>query len=329
MENFQMSKRKLRNLEVSSIGYGAMGLSHGYGPTPSKEESIKIIKKVYEMGYTFFDTAEVYGHGENEIIVGEGLKDIRDKVKIATKLHIVDSSEGYEKIIRRHLDESFKRLQTNYVDLYYLHRCPKTINVEEVAKVMGKLIAEKKIGGWGLSQVDSETIRKAHAITPLTAIQSEYSLMERMFEKDVIPTCQELNIGFVPFSPLASGFLSGGAKPNEAYVGDDVRRAITRFKGENVKKNQPLIDLLTKFAQKKNCTTSQISLAWMLKKYPFVVPIPGSKTLSRIEENAKADKVQFTDEEFKEFEKELERITIYGNRTDEDIMKMGTVKLMK
>ena len=329
MEKIQMSRRKLRDLEVSSIGYGCMGLSHGYGPTPPKEEAIKIIKKAYEIGYTFFDTAEVYGHGENEELVGAALKDIRDKVEIATKLHIVDPSEGYEKIIRRHLEESMKRLQTNYVDLYYLHRCPSTINVEEVAKVMGMLIKEKKIKGWGLSQVDAQTIRKAHAITPLTAIQSEFSLMERMFEKEVIPTCKELRIGFVPFSPLASGFLSGGAKPNEAYVGDDVRRAITRFEGTNVQKNQPLMDLVSKWAKKKNCTTSQISLAWMLNKYPFLSPIPGSKTLSRIEENAKAALVKLTDEELNEFETELSGITIYGNRTDEAIMAMGHVKLIK
>ena len=320
-----LSRRKIGKLEVSSIGYGCMALSHGYGQTPSKEDAIKACRHAYEIGYTFFDTAEAYGNGENEIILGEAVKDIRDKVEIATKLVIHDPNVDLEKYIREHLDASLKRLQMNFVELYYLHRCQDGLNYEEVARVMGKLINEKKIGGWGMSQVSAEIIRKAHAITPLTAIQSEYSLMERMFEKEVLPTCAELGIGFVAFSPLASSFLCGGAKANEKYTGDDVRRAITRFKAENVEKNKPMIDLIEKYGKKLGCTNAQISLSWMMKKYPFCVPIPGPKTLKYIDDNAGADKVNFTDEIFKEFEKELEGIKVYGNRTDEDIIKMGYV----
>ena len=227
------------------------------------------------------------------------------------------------------LNDSLKRLQTDYIDIYYQHRVPIDSNVEEVAQWMGEFIKEGKIRAWGQSQSTVEQIRKAHAITPLTAIQNEYSMMERMFERDVIPTCKELNIGFVAFSPMASGFLSGKYDKNTQYKGDDVRRVITRFAPENVEKNQPLLDLLHEVANKKGITPAQISLAWMLKKYDFVVPIPGMRKDERVIENLGAAGIELTDAEFEKIEKELDKITIYGNRTDEDIHKLGTVKAIE
>ena len=224
------------------------------------------------------------------------------------------------------MNDSLKRLQTDYIDIYYEHRVPLDSNVEEVAGWMGEFIKEGKIRAWGQSQSTPEQIKKAHAVTPLTAIQSEYSMMERMFEKDVIPLCKELNIGFVAFSPMASGFLSGKYNKNTQYKGDDVRRVITRFAPENVEKNQPLLDLLNEVADKKGITPAQISLAWMLHKYPHVVPIPGMRKDERVIENLGAADVILTDEEFNNIETELNKITIYGNRTDEDIHKLGTVK---
>ena len=217
---------------------------------------------------------------------------------------------------------SLARLGTDHVELYYQHRVPNSIPVEDVAVVMGELIAEGKILGWGQSQATEEQIRRAHAVTPLTAIQSEYSIMERMFEKDVIPACEELGIGFVPFSPLASGFLSGKVTANDTYTGDDVRRVITRFDKDNIRANRPLLDLLTAFAKEKGATPAQISLAWMLHKKDFIVPIPGSRKLERIQENLGAADVDLTDEECERIEAELAKIEIHGNRTDEDIAKL-------
>jgi aryl-alcohol dehydrogenase-like predicted oxidoreductase len=323
----QMKHRKLGSLSVSEIGYGAMGLSHGYGPTPSHEESIRLLRKCYEEGCDFFDTAEGYGQGENEKLVGEALEPIRNKVIIATKFICFGSEHpNLLKEIEDKLDNSLKNLKTNYVDLYYLHRVNKDIPIEDIAKVMGELIKKGKIKGWGMSQVNSEQIRKAHAITPLTAIQNEYSIMERMFEKNVIPTCKELGIGFVPFSPMASGFLSGKYNKDTVYKGDDVRLAITRFDKDNVVKNQLLLDTLKKVADNKKCTLAQISLAWILRKGDFIVPIPGMRTDERIIENFGAANVQLSDDEFNEIEKLLAQIPIHGNRTDEAIIAMGHVK---
>ncbi len=326
-----MKTRKLRDLEVSAVGYGAMGLSHGYGPTPEKKEALQLIRYAYEQGCTFFDTAEGYGAGANEELVGEALQSVRDKVVIATKLHIHDGFEQYSKNalfqqIKSRLEASLKRLRTDYVDLYYQHRVSKTIPVEDVAWCFGELIKEGKIRGWGQSQATEQEIRKAHAVTPLTAIQSEYSLMERMFEKDVIPTCEELNIGFVPFSPLASGFLSGKVSATDNYVGDDVRRVITRFDKKNIEANQPLLDLIKQFAKEKAATPAQISLAWMLHKKDFIVPIPGSRKMERIDENLGAAEVQLSGDEFNKIENELSKIKIYGNRTDEDIAKLRMMR---
>lgn len=321
-----MKKRKLRNLEVSAIGFGCMGFNHGYGPGPDKSEAIKLMRKAFELGCTFFDTAEGYGNGANEELVGEALRPIRDKVVIATKFIISTSEAGARDktlaSIRSHLDASLKRLGTDHVELYYQHRINKDIPVEDIAFCMGELIREGKICGWGQSQSTEDEIRRAHEITPLTAIQSEYSIMERMFEKDVIPACEELGIGFVPFSPLASGFLSGKVKADDQYVGDDVRRAITRFSQENILANQPLLELITRFAESKGSTPAQISLAWMLHKKGFIVPIPGMRRIERIEENLRAAEVVLSEEEFARIEAELAKIAIHGNRTDEDIAKM-------
>jgi aryl-alcohol dehydrogenase-like predicted oxidoreductase len=220
------------------------------------------------------------------------------------------------------LEASLKRLGTDHVELYYQHRINKDIPVEEIAYCMGELIREGKILGWGQSQSTEDEIRRAHAVTPLTAIQSEYSMMERMFEKDVIPTCEELGIGFVPFSPLASGFLSGKIDANAQYTGDDVRRVITRFDRDNILANRPLLDMITRFAELKGATPAQISFAWMLHKKDFIVPIPGSRKPERIRENLGAADVELTEDEYNQIEAELAKIEIYGNRTDEDIAKL-------
>ena len=319
-------KRKLGrgNQEVSAIGFGCMGFSHGYGPGPSDNEAIELMRKSFDLGCTFFDTAEGYAMGENELLVGRALAPIRDHVVIATKFHMAGPISRAElgKEIRAHLDASLARLGTDHVELYYQHRVRDSIPVEDVASVMGELIAEGKILGWGQSQATEEQIRRAHAVTPLTAIQSEYSVMERMFERDVIPACEELGIGFVPFSPLASGFLSGKVTANDAYIGDDVRRVITRFDKDNIRRNQPLLDLLTAFAKEKGSTPAQISLAWMLHKNEFIVPIPGSRNIERIKENLGAADIELTEEEFERIEVELAKIEIHGNRTDEDIAKL-------
>lgn len=329
-----MKFRKLRDIEVSAVGMGCMGFSHGYGALPPKEESIRLIRKAYDLGCTLFDTAEGYGPFVNEELVGEAVRPFRDKIVLTTKFSpfLFPNQKDWadnklsKKAIRNALEDSLKRLQTDYVDIYYEHRVPLDSNIEEVAEIMGELIKEGKIKGWGQSQSNVEQIRKAHAVTPLSAIQSEYSMMERMFELDVIPTCKELNIGFVAFSPMASGFLSGKYNKDTQYKGDDVRLAITRFKPENVEKNQPLLDMLYDFANTKKCTPAQISLAWMLHKNDFVVPIPGMRKDERIIENLGSADIELTENEFNAIENELEKIEIFGNRTDEDIQRMGHVR---
>jgi len=319
-----MRTRTIGSLKVSAVGLGAMGFSHGYGPGVGEDEAIELMRKAFDLGCTFFDTAEGYAAGANEQLVGRALAPIRDEVVLATKFRVGGSPtrEQLGQQTRAHLEASLARLGTDRVELYYQHRVPDSIPVEDVAAVMGELIAEGKILGWGQSQSTAEQIRKAHAVTPLTAVQSEYSIMERMFERDVIPACAELGIGFVAFSPLASGFLSGKVTAEDTYTGDDVRRVITRFEQDNIRANQPLLDLLTAFAQEKGATPAQISLAWMLHKQDFIVPIPGSRKLERIEENLGAADIDLTEEEFTRIETELARITIHGNRTDEDIAKL-------
>ena len=328
-----MKQRKLRNLQVSAIGLGCMGFSHGYGALPPEEESIRLIRKAYDMGCTLFDTAEVYGPYVNEELLGKAVKPFRDKIVLTTKFSPIflpgqEIPEGKlsKKGVENSLNASLKRLGTDYIDLYYEHRVPLESRVEDVAEWMGDFIKAGKIRAWGQSQPTEEQIRRAHAVTPLSAVQSEYSMMERMFERDVIPTCGELGIGFVAFSPMASGFLSGKYTKEMKYEGDDVRRVITRFAPENVEKNQPLLDMLHSVAEKKGVSPAQISLAWMLHKYDFVVPIPGMRSDERLAENFGAAEVELTDVEFESIEDALSKITLYGNRTDEDIMKLGTVK---
>jgi len=305
-----------------------MGFSHGYGPGPGDDEAIQLMRKAFELGCTFYDTAEGYGAGENERLVGRALAPIRNQVVIATKFLIREALPGAQlrKEIRARLDASLARLGTDHVELYYQHRVPESIPVEDVAGIMGELITEGKILGWGQSQASAAQIRRAHAVTPLTAIQSEYSMMERMFEKDVIPACEELGIGFVPFSPLASGFLSGKVTANDTYTGDDVRRVITRFQKDNIRANQPLLDLLTEVAKGKGATPAQISLAWMLQRKKFIVPIPGMRTLERIQENLGAADVELTADEFAQIEAALAKIEIHGNRTDEDIARLRSMR---
>ena len=329
-----MTTRKLAQFEVSSVGIGCMGFSHGYGALPPEEESIRLMRKAFDMGCTLFDTAEVYGPFVNETLVGKAVKPFRDKIVLTTKFtpcrvgdqDISDAEKLTAKGIRKALEDSLRRLGTDYIDCYYEHRVPLASRPEDVAEVMGELIKEGKIRGWGQSQSTPGQIRRAHAVTPLSMVQSEYSMMERMFEADVIPLCLELGIGFVAFSPMASGFLSGKYTASMTYVGDDVRRAITRFAKENVIANQPLLDALEKLSQDKGCTKAQLALAWMLAKWPHVVPIPGMRSDARIEENLGAADVFLSPDELAEVENELSHIVIHGNRTDEDIQRMGYVK---
>lgn len=319
-----MEKRFIGKLEVSPIGMGCMGFSHGYGQIPERKYSIEAIREAYEYGCTFFDTAESYGDflyytGHNEEILGEAVESFRDKVVIATKLHIHDEElvDDYDlyKLVRLHLDASLKRLRTDYVDLYYLHRVNELVPNEDIARVMGQLIDEGYIKGWGISAVDIDVIKQAHAITPLTAVQNIYNILERDCEQEVFPFCLENNIGVVPFSPIASGFLSGQISTQTQFEKkDDVRNFVPQLSKENIKGNQPILDVLNKFAKAKNATPAQISLAWMLKKYPNVVPIPGSKNKDRIIENLQASSITLSNEEFKKLEKALAQHQVFGHR---------------
>ncbi|MBR0398748.1 MAG: aldo/keto reductase [Eubacterium sp.] len=315
-----MKTRMLRDIEVSEIGMGCMGLSHGYGKIPSEEYSIEAIRNAYDHGCTLFDTAEVYspnlaGIGHNELIVGKALKDIREHVVIATKLMLRGFSVGsIYKTIRKHLEGSLERLQTDHVDLYYLHRM-SSVPVEKVADAMGRLIDEGLIRGWGLSQVDVDVIDRAQQVTPLAAIQNIYSMVERDSEERIIPYCVEHNIGFVPFSPIASGLLSGKITTKTQFEkNDDVRNWVPQLSRANIAGNQPIIDLLQQYAELKGATSAQISLAWMLHKFPNVVPIPGSKNKERIVENLNAAKVTLTDKEFSALEAALNQCKVYGHR---------------
>ena len=317
-----MEKRKLGNIEVTEIGIGTMAFSHGYGKIPDEKYSIEAIREAYNHGCNFFDTAEVYspnlaGIGHNELIVGKALKDVRDKVVIATKLflksHEVVNGDVYG-AIKKHLLGSMERLQVKMVDLYYLHRL-SDVPLEEIAKAMGRLINEGLIRGWGLSQVGVDSIEKAHKITPVSAVQNLYNILERDCEEKVIPFCLKNNIGVVPFSPVGSGLLSGKINANTEFEkNDDVRNWVPQCKKENIIGNQPIIDLISKFAAKKGATPAQFSMAWMIKKYPNVVPIPGSKNKERIIENINTYKVKLTDEELNEFENELKKYKVHGHR---------------
>ena len=329
-----MKTRKLRDLEVSSIGMGCMGFTHAYGDRPSEEDGIRAVHMAFELGCNFFDTAEMYSYFKNEEFVGKALKGLpRDKVIISDKfwpspLPGQDMPEGKlsEAGIRRDIEGSLRRLQTDYIDLYTEHQMEEG-SEEQVAEVMGKLIKEGKIRAWGQASPTLEQLKKAHLITPITAVQSEYSMMERKWEKDVLPYCREQRIGFVAFSPMANGFLSGKYSANDTFQSNDLRTVITRFSKENMKANEPLLVLMRKFAEQKGCTLAQIGLAWVLAYGDFVVPIPGMRKEERIAENLGAADVALSREEYAALNAELEKIRIYGTRDNKDIAKLGTVPL--
>ncbi|MBQ3445083.1 MAG: aldo/keto reductase [Selenomonadaceae bacterium] len=327
-----MKKRKLGVLEVSAIGMGCMGFTHAYGETPSESDGIALVHKAFELGCNFFDTAEMYSYFKNEEFVGKALKELpRDKVIISDKFW-PEKFEGHdfaeEKLseagIRKSLEGSLRRLQTDYIDLYTEHQMDDGTE-EQVAFIMGKLIAEGKIRAWGQSSPTLDQIKKAHAVTPITAIQSEYSMMERKWERDVIPFCAANNIGFVAFSPMGNGFLSGKYSSKDEFKGNDVRRVITRFDPKNMDANQPLLDLINRFAADKEETPAQIALAWVLTGGDFIVPIPGMRKESRIRENLDAADVELTATEYAALTDELNKIKIYGTRSGKDIKKLGTV----
>ena len=327
-----MEKRKLGVLEVSAIGMGCMGFTHAYGETPSESDGIVLVHKAFELGCNFFDTAEMYSYFKNEEFVGKALKELpRDKVIISDKFW-PEKFEGHdfaeEKLseagIRKSLEGSLRRLQTDYIDLYTEHQMDDGTE-EQVAFIMGKLIAEGKIRAWGQSSPTLDQIKKAHAVTPITAIQSEYSMMERKWERDVIPFCAANNIGFVAFSPMGNGFLSGKYSSKDEFKGNDVRRVITRFDPKNMDANQPLLDLINRFAADKEATPAQIALAWVLTGGDFIVPIPGMRKESRIRENLGAADVELTATEYAALTDELNKIKIYGTRSGKDIKKLGTV----
>ena len=301
-----------KDLRVSAVGLGCMGFSHAYGAPTEQKEAVYRLQQSVEMGYTFFDTAEVYGTPEephqNEVLVGKALKDCRDKVVIATKFGIHFDMESTDvnkplvpdsrpEVIRASVEASLKRLDTDYINLYYQHRIDPDIPIEEVAGVMAELIQEGKITHWGLSEADEDTIRRAHAVCPVTAIQNRYSMMARWHES-LFPVLEELDIGYVAFSPLANGFLSAKYSRNSEFDSvSDYRSMMPQFSSEGVEQNQELLALLHRIADEKNATPAQISLAWMLCKKPYLVPIPGSRKIERMKENADAADVELTAEE--------------------------------
>lgn len=317
-----MRKVKLGNqgLEVSAIGLGCMGMSQSYPPFPKKEEMISLIHEAVEKGVTFFDTAEVYGPYINEELLGEALEPYRNKVIIATKFGFKFENgknvglDSRPETIRKAVEGSLKRLRTDYIDLLYQHRVDPNVPIEEVAKAVKELIEEGKVRYFGLSEVSAETVRRAHAICPVTAVQSEYSMMYRKPEEKLLPVLEELGIGFVPFSPLGKGFLTGTINSNTQFESTDFRNSIPRFNEENRKANEGLVKIIEEMATKKNCTVSQIALGWVLAQKPWIAPIPGTKKLNRLEENIGASEVGFTREELKELNDELNNITIVGER---------------
>ncbi len=322
-----MKTRKFLNggFETSEIGIGCMGFSHGYGRVPDEAYSVAAIRCAHdEGGCTFFDTAEVYGDvvfypGHNEQLLGKALEPFRKDVVIATKLHLyareLSGGVSVEQVIRRHLEQSMKNLRTDYIDLYYLHRIDPAVSLEAVAAAMGELIGAGLISGWGLSQVDVDTIAAAHAITPVAAVQNIYSMVERDCETAVAPYCLEHGIAVVPFSPIASGFLSGKVTTSTEFEAvDDVRKFVPQLSKENIAANRPILDILSEFSARKHATAAQISLAWMLHKYPNVVPIPGSKNRERILENLAAADVELSDDEFTALQTALDGCTVYGHR---------------
>jgi aryl-alcohol dehydrogenase-like predicted oxidoreductase len=321
-----MQKRTLGNsgLEVSAIGYGCMGLSHGYGPATDKQEGIELIRAAVEHGVTFFDTAEAYGPFTNEELVGEALAPVRDRVVIATKFGFEDGDaqaglDSRPERIREVAEASLTRLKTDRIDLFYQHRVDPDVPIEDVAGMVRELIGEGKVKHFGLSEAGAQTIRRAHAVQPVTALQSEYSLWWQEPEEEILPTLEELGIGFVPFSPLGKGFLTGKIDENTSFDSTDFRNIVPRFTPEARKANQALVELLGEIAERKEATSAQIALAWLLAQKPWIVPIPGTRRLERLEENIGAVAVELTPDDLQEIESAASRITVQGARYPEEL----------
>jgi aryl-alcohol dehydrogenase-like predicted oxidoreductase len=326
-----LEKRKLGNsgLEVSALGYGCMGLNFGYGPATDKQEAISLIRSAVELGVTFFDTAEVYGPFTNEEVVGEALAPFRGQVVIATKFGFDIDPNGQQRGLNsrpEHVKEvaeaSLKRLEVDSIDLFYQHRVDPDVPIEDVAGAVKRLIEEGKVRHFGLSEAGVQTIRRAHAVQPVTALQSEYSLWWREPEAEIIPALEELGIGFVPFSPLGRGFLTGKIDENTTFDSTDFRNTVPRFTPEARKANRALVDLLGSIAQRKNATPAQIALAWLLARKPWIVPIPGTTKLHRLQENVAAASVELTEGDLRDIESAASQIAVQGARYSEGAQRM-------
>jgi aryl-alcohol dehydrogenase-like predicted oxidoreductase len=327
-----MEKRKLgkSNLEVSALGLGCMGLSFGYGPAVEKQQGITLIRSAVERGVTFFDTAEVYGAYTNEELVGEALAPFRAQVAIATKFGFkIDPNTGKQagldsrpEHIKEVAEASLKRLKTDVIDLFYQHRVDPNVPIEDVAGAVKELIQQGKVKHFGLSEAGGKTIRRAHAVQPVTALQSEYSLWWREPEAEVIPTLQELGIGFVPFSPLGKGFLTGKISDDTKFDKSDFRNIVPRFSPENRKANQSFVDLLGTIAKKKKATPAQIALAWLLAQKPWIVPIPGTTKVHRLEENIGAVNVELTPDDLRQIDSAASKLDAQGARYPEELQKL-------
>jgi aryl-alcohol dehydrogenase-like predicted oxidoreductase len=328
-----VQKRKLgkSNLEVSALGLGCMGMTFSYKPFPEKHESIALLRAAVERGVTFFDTAEVYGPFNNEELVGEGLAPFRGKVAIATKFgfdlnpdgsHGPKGTDSSPECIKAVAEASLKRLQVDAIDLFYQHRVDPKVTIEDVAGAVKDLIAEGKVKHFGMSEAGAKTIRRAHAVQPVAALQSEYSLWYRTPEEEIIPTLEELGIGFVPFSPLGKGFLTGKMDQTRTFDKTDIRNSIPRFTPEARKANQALVDLLGEIGKSKNATPAQIALAWLLAQKPWIVPIPGTTKLHRLEENIGAAAIELSEEDLQQIESAASKIPVQGARYPEHIEKM-------
>jgi aryl-alcohol dehydrogenase-like predicted oxidoreductase len=327
-----MKKRKLgkSNLEVSAIGLGCMGLSFGYGPAVDKKDGIALIRAAFERGVTFFDTAEVYGPFTNEELVGEALAPFREQVAIATKFGFrIDPNTGKQvgldsrpEHIKEVAEASLKRLRTNFIDLFYQHRVDPSVPMEDVAGAVKDLIQQGKVRHFGLSEAGVKSIRRAHAVQPVAALQSEYSLWWREPEAEVIPTLEELGIGFVPFSPLGKGFLTGKISEDTKFDKGDFRNIVPRFNPENRKANQAVVDLIGKFAEQKKATPAQIALAWLLAQKPWMVPIPGTTKLHRLEENIGAAAIELTPDDLTQLASAASKIPVQGARYPAELQKL-------
>jgi aryl-alcohol dehydrogenase-like predicted oxidoreductase len=323
-----VEKRKLgrSGLEVSPLGLGCMGMSHAYGQVPDKSKMIKLIHKAVKLGVKFFDTAEIYGPFTNEELVGEALTPYRDDVVIATKfgIKVVDGKQvqdSHPESIRSSIEGSLKRLKTDSIDLYYQHRVDPHVPIEEVAETIKDLMKEGKVKHWGLSEAGVQTIRRAHKVLPLTAVQSEYSMWWRRPEEELLPTLEELGIGFVPFSPLGKGFLTGRFNKESKFVKSDFRNIVPRFTPENLDANQILVDLIKKIAVSKKATPAQIALAWLLAQKSWIVPIPGTTKLERLKENLGSINIKLTSKELQNINSTLDKIKITGDRYPEELEK--------